>query len=155
MHKINVVLVNPEIPQNTGNISRTCAVTGAALHIIRPCGFEISDRTLKRAGLDYWQYLDVTYYDSLEEFYLKHGDKPMYYFTAHAEKSAFEVEYPDGVFLVFGRESVGLDPAVVEKNRERAVRIPMLAGVRCLNLSNSCAIAVYEVLRQSGFSGLK
>ena len=154
MKDINIVLVNPEIPQNTGNISRTCAVTGAALHIIRPTGFEISDRTLKRAGLDYWQYLDVTYYDSIEEFFELHGDKNIYYFTSHTEKSAFDIKYAGPVFLVFGKESVGLDSELIEQNRDRAVRIPMKEGVRCLNLSNSVAIAVYEVLRQGGFLGL-
>ena len=151
MKDINIVLVNPEIPQNTGNISRTCAVTGAALHIIRPTGFEISDRTLKRAGLDYWDKLDVTYYDSYEEFIDKNGEHPMYFFSSHAEASYAEVEYPSCVFLIFGRESVGLPREIVEANSERALRIPMLPTLRCLNLSNSVAIAVYEVLRQKGF----
>ena len=154
MKKINIVLYNPEIPQNTGNISRTCAVTGAALHIIRPTGFEISDRTLKRAGLDYWDKLDVTYYDSFDEFMDANGKSPMYFFSAHAEHSYTEIEYPDGVFLIFGRESVGLPRELVEANTEKALRIPMLPTLRCLNLSNSVAIAVYEVLRQKGFEGL-
>jgi len=154
MKTINIVLVNPEIPQNTGNISRTCAVTGAALHIIRPTGFEISDRTLKRAGLDYWDKLDVTYYDSYEEFMRINADKPMYYFSAHAKTSYADVEYPDGVFLVFGRESVGLPKEIIESNCSRALRIPMLPTLRCLNLSNSVAVAVYEVLRQKGFVDL-
>ena len=154
MKKINIVLYNPEIPQNTGNISRTCAVTGAALHIIRPTGFEISDRTLKRAGLDYWDKLDVTYYDSFDEFMSQHGDAPMYFFSAHAPKSYAEIEYPDGVFLVFGRESVGLPRELVSANEDRALRIPMLPTLRCLNLSNSVAIAVYEVLRQKDFENL-
>lgn len=154
MKNINIVLYNPEIPQNTGNISRTCAVTGAALHIIRPTGFEISDRTLKRAGLDYWDKLDVTYYDSFDEFMSIHADAPMYFFSSHASHSYVEVEYPDGVFLVFGRESVGLPRELVETNLDRALRIPMLPTLRCLNLSNSVAVAVYEVLRQKGFCGL-
>ena len=154
MKKINIVLYNPEIPQNTGNISRTCAVTGAALHIIRPTGFEISDRTLKRAGLDYWDKLDVTYYDSFDEFMDTHGDSPMYFFSAHARHSYAEVEYPEGIFLVFGRESVGLPRELVEANIDRALRIPMLPTLRCLNLSNSVAIAVYEALRQNGFADL-
>ena len=153
MKDINIVLYNPEIPQNTGNISRTCAVTGAALHIIRPTGFEISDRTLKRAGLDYWDKLDVTYYDSFDEFMSLHGDAPMYFFSAHASKSYAEVEYPDGVFLIFGRESVGLPKQLIEENIERSVRIPMLSDCRCLNLSNSVAVATYEVLRQWNFEG--
>ena len=154
MKDINIVLYNPEIPQNTGNISRTCAVTGAALHIIRPTGFEISDRTLKRAGLDYWDKLDVTYYDSFEEFVSLHADSPMYFFSSHAEHSYADVDYPDGVFLIFGRESVGLPSELVAENKDRALRIPMLPTLRCLNLSNSVAVAVYEVLRQKGFSGL-
>ena len=154
MKRINIVLYNPEIPQNTGNISRTCAVTGAALHIIRPTGFEISDRTLKRAGLDYWDKLDVTYYDSFDEFMDIHGGSPMYFFSAHADHSYADVEYPDGVFLIFGRESVGLPRELVEENSDRAIRIPMLPTLRCLNLSNSVAIAVYEVLRQKGFADL-
>ena len=153
MKDINIVLYNPEIPQNTGNISRTCAVTGAALHIIRPTGFEISDRTLKRAGLDYWDKLDVTYYDSFDEFMSIHGSAPIYFFSSHATSSYAEVEYPDGVFLVFGRESVGLPTELVNENIDRALRIPMLPTLRCLNLSNSVAIAVYEVLRQKGFEG--
>lgn len=154
MKSINIVLVNPEIPQNTGNISRTCAVTGAALHIIRPTGFEISDRTLKRAGLDYWDKLDVTYYDSYGEFIEKNGEYPMYFFSSHATRSYAEVEYPECVFLVFGRESVGLPKEIVEENKERALRIPMLPTLRCLNLSNSVAIAVYEALRQRGFPSM-
>ena len=106
---LNVVLVHPEIPQNTGNISRTCAVTDVALHIIKPMGFEISDRTLKRAGLDYWHLLEVSYYDSFEEFTSVHGDMPMYFFTASAKSRFDNVEYPEGCFLVFGKESSGLE----------------------------------------------
>jgi len=154
MRKVNIVLYNPEIPQNTGNISRTCAVTGAALHIIRPTGFEISDRTLKRAGLDYWDKLDVTYYDSFDEFMEMHNDSPMYFFSAHASRPYTEAEYPDGVFLIFGKESVGLPRELVISNIDKALRIPMLPTLRCLNLSNSVAIAVYEALRRDGFDGL-
>ena len=154
MSKINIVLYNPEIPQNTGNISRTCAVTGAALHIIRPCGFEISDRTLKRAGLDYWDKLEVFYYDSFDEFLGKNEGAECYFFTSHTEMSFTDVTYPDTVFLVFGKETAGLPPGLVDANRDRAVRIPMLPTLRCLNLSNAAAIAVYEVLRQREFAGL-
>ncbi|MBQ8372201.1 MAG: tRNA (cytidine(34)-2'-O)-methyltransferase [Clostridia bacterium] len=154
MKSLNIVLYNPEIPQNTGNISRTCAVTGAALHIIKPTGFEISDRTLKRAGLDYWDKLDVTYYESFDEFLSLHGESPMLFFSSHATRSYTEAEYPEGVFLVFGRESVGLPSELVEAVGERAVRIPMLPTLRCLNLSNSVAVAVYEVLRRRGFPGM-
>lgn len=152
---INVVLYSPEIPQNTGNISRTCAVTGARLHIIKPIGFEISDRTLKRAGLDYWDKLDVTYYENYKDFLRQNENAELYFFSSHAKKSYAEVDYPDNVFLVFGCESVGLPRELVEENSERALRIPMRKTLRCLNLSNSVAIAVYEILRRTGFDGLE
>jgi len=151
--KINIVLYSPEIPQNTGNISRTCAVTGTALHIIKPIGFEISDRTLKRAGLDYWDKLEVYYYDSYEDFLSSHEDCEIYYFSAKGNRSYASVSYPDEVYLVFGRESVGLPRELVERNFDRTLRVPMIDGVRCLNLSNTVAIAVYEVLRQRNFEG--
>ena len=154
MKKLNIVLYSPEIPQNTGNISRTCAVTGARLHIIKPIGFEISDRTLKRAGLDYWDKLDLTYYDSYEDFITKNPGAELYFFSAHAKHSYSDISYPDGSFIVFGCESVGLPNELVEANFDRSVRIPMLRGVRCLNLSNAVAIAVYEFLRQDGYDGL-
>lgn len=152
---INIVLYSPEIPQNTGNISRTCAVTGARLHIIKPIGFEISDRTLKRAGLDYWDKLDVTYYENYEDFLRQNENADMYFFSAHGKGSYAEVEYPDGIFLVFGRESVGLPKELIEENFDRSIRIPMRKTLRCLNLSNSVAIAVYEALRQNNFEGLE
>ena len=152
---INIVLYSPEIPQNTGNISRTCAVTGAVLHIIKPTGFEISDRTLKRAGLDYWDKLDVRYYENYEDFLGQNENAKLYFFSAHAPRSFAEVEYPDDVFLVFGRESVGLPKELVEENLDSALRIPMRKTLRCLNLSNSVAIAVYEVLRQKNYLGLE
>ncbi len=152
---INVVLYSPEIPQNTGNISRTCAVTGARLHIIKPIGFEISDRTLKRAGLDYWDKLDVTYYENYEDFLRQNENAELYFFSSHAEKSYADVDYPEDVFLVFGCESVGLPRELVEANYEHALRIPMRKTLRCLNLSNSVAIAVYEILRRTGFDGLE
>ena len=153
MGKINIVLYSPEIPQNTGNISRTCAVTGASLHIIRPIGFEISDRTLKRAGLDYWDKLDVTYYDSYEDFLSKNTDARLYFFTAKGKRCYTDIDYPDNTYLVFGKESTGLPDDLVIENADMTVRIPMINDVRCLNLSNSVAIAVYEVLRQGGFEG--
>ena len=154
MGRINVVLINPEIPQNTGNISRTCAVTGAALHIVRPTGFEISDRTLKRAGLDYWDKLDLTYYDSKEEFLEKHAGEKMYFFTSHTENRLDGADLTGDVFLIFGRESVGLDPELLAEHRAQTLRIPMIEGVRCLNLSNAVAVAVYEAERQNGYFGL-
>ena len=155
MKEINIVLVSPEIPQNTGNISRTCAVTGARLHIVKPIGFEISDRTFKRAGLDYWDKLDVTYYENYEDFLAKNAGAELYFFSAHGKNAHTDIDYPDGVFLVFGRESVGLPRELVEANFDRTVRIPMRKTLRCLNLSNSVAIAVYEVLRQNDFGGLE
>ena len=155
MKALNIVLVNPEIPQNTGNVSRTCAVTGAALHIIRPTGFEISDRTLKRAGLDYWDKLDVTYYDSFAEFLEKNPDGEKFYFSSHAKRGYTDPTYTTPTYLIFGRESVGLPPELVEEAGNNALRIPMLPTLRCLNLSNSVAVAAYEVLRQSGFAGME
>jgi tRNA (cytidine/uridine-2'-O-)-methyltransferase len=152
---INIVLYSPEIPQNTGNISRTCAVTGARLHIIKPIGFEISDRTLKRAGLDYWDKLDVTYYENYEDFTRQNENAALYFFSSHAKKSYADVKYPEDVFLVFGCESVGLPKELVMQNFDRSLRIPMRKTLRCLNLSNSVAIAAYEILRQKGFEGLE
>ena len=154
MKKINIVLYEPEIPQNTGNISRTAAVTGAALHIIKPMGFEVTDKHLKRAGLDYWDKLDITYYENYAEFLEKNPDAELYYFSAKGEICYADVEYPERVFLVFGKESVGLDEELIRANFDRCLRIPMLPTLRCHNLSNSVAIAVYEVLRQRGFSDL-
>ena len=153
MRKINIVLYSPEIPQNTGNISRTCAVTGAILHIIKPIGFEISDRTLKRAGLDYWDKLSVFYYESYDDFLLKNPGAELFFFSARGKKCYADVSYPENAYFVFGKESVGLPEELISQNLERCVRIPMLPGVRCLNLSNSVAVAVYEFFRQGGFCG--
>ena len=154
MQKINIVLYQPEIPQNTGNIARTCAATGAALHLIRPFGFEISDRQLKRAGLDYWDKLDITYYDSAEDFFAQHGDRPLSCFSTKAPRSYTAVTYPSEVWLVFGPESRGLPEDVIHHYGDTAVRIPMRPQLRSLNLSNSVAVAVYEVLRQGDFENL-
>ena len=154
MKNINIVLHCPEIPQNTGNIARTCAATGAALHLIRPLGFEIDDAKLKRAGLDYWQYLDITYYDNEEDFFEKNAGECIYYFSTKAPRAYTEIEYPERVFLMFGRETRGLPEELLAKHPEETVRIPMLPGLRSLNLSNSAAIAVYEVLRQRNFTEL-
>ena len=153
MKRINIVLLSPEIPQNTGNISRTCAVTGAVLHIIKPIGFEISDRTLKRAGLDYWDKLSVYYYDGYDDFCIKNPNAEIYYFSARGKRAYTDCAYPDNVYLMFGCESVGLPREIIDAHIDRCVRIPMIDGVRCLNLSNSVAVAVYEVLRQDGFDG--
>ena len=156
MYKINIVLHEPEIPQNTGNIARTCAATGASLHIIRPMGFEIDDRKLKRAGLDYWDKLDITYYDDYEDFLAKNpvAQQNTYYFTTTAPSSYTEIEYPDDVFIMFGKETKGLPEDILYANKDFCVRIPMRDTIRSLNLSNSVAIAVYEIIRQKGFDGL-
>lgn len=154
MKKINIVLHEPEIPQNTGNIARTCAATGAALHIIRPMGFTIDDKKLKRAGLDYWDKLDITYYDDIDDFYSKNKDAQIFYFSTKAPNTYTEVSYPDNTFIMFGKESRGLPEELLHENREKCVRIPMRDSLRSLNLSNSVAIAVYEILRQDKFDGL-
>ena len=154
MNEINIVLLEPEIPQNTGNISRTCAATGSSLHLIEPFGFEINDRHLKRAGLDYWQYLDIHYYKNLEDFYTKNSDGSFYYFSTKAAKRYTDISYNGRVYLFFGRETKGLPEQLLLKNKENCVRIPMLGELRSLNLSNSAAIAVYEVLRQRDFEGM-
>ena len=155
MSKINIVLCEPEIPQNTGNIARTCAATGASLHLIRPLGFEIDNAKLKRAGLDYWDKLDITYYDGLDDFNRKHPNADIYYFSTKAPRAYTEVSYPDEVYIMFGKESRGLPEDFLHENPDRCVRIPMRNGLRSLNLSNSAAIAVYEVLRQGDFEGLR
>ena len=151
---MHVVLVNPEIPQNTGNIARTCAATGASLHLIRPLGFAIDDAKLKRAGLDYWHSLDIFYYDGLDHFFAEHGNVPFYCFSTKAPRAYTEVGYEDGCYLFFGKETKGLPEDFLCENIDRCVRIPMRDGLRSLNLSNSAAIAVYEVLRQHSFDGL-
>lgn len=154
MADLNIVLVEPEIPQNTGNVARTCAVTGAALHLVKPMGFEIDDRKLKRAGLDYWDKLDITYYESLSEFLEKTEGEQLFFFSTKASKVHSEVNYPERCFIVFGKETAGLPAELIRNNPERAVRIPMRSELRCLNLSNSVAIAAYEVLRQHGYPEL-
>ena len=151
---IHIVLVEPEIPQNTGNIARTCAATGAALHLIRPLGFRIDDAKLKRAGLDYWHSLDIFYYDGFDEFFAAHPDAQFYCFSTKAPRPYTAVRYPDDCYLIFGKETRGLPEDFLRENYDRCVRIPMRDGLRSLNLSNSAAIAVYEVLRQHEFDGL-
>lgn len=151
----NIVLVEPEIPQNTGNISRTCAVTGCKLHLVRPLGFSLDDRHLKRAGLDYWDELSIFYYDSFEELESKFPDAAFHLFTTHAEKNYTDAVYNEDDFLVFGKETAGLGNAIISRRWNDCVRIPMRENLRSLNLSNSVAIAVYEALRQNNFTGLK
>ncbi|MBQ7335329.1 MAG: tRNA (cytidine(34)-2'-O)-methyltransferase [Clostridia bacterium] len=155
MSKINIVLHEPEIPQNTGNIARTCAATGASLHLIRPLGFAIDDKKLKRAGLDYWHQLDITYYDGISDFYAKHLDAAVYYFSTKAKHVYTEITYPDPVYIMFGKETKGLPEELLHSNPDRCVRLPMREGLRSLNLSNTVAVAVYEILRQSDFADLK
>ena len=155
MKKINIVLHEPEIPQNTGNIARTCAATGAALHIIKPMGFTIDDKKLKRAGLDYWDKLDITYYENLEDFFARNPQACPFYFTTKAIQTYTEVAYPENSYIMFGKESRGLPEELLYANRESCVRIPMRDTLRSLNLSNSVAIAVYEILRQDQFDGLR
>ncbi|MBQ1517852.1 MAG: tRNA (uridine(34)/cytosine(34)/5-carboxymethylaminomethyluridine(34)-2'-O)-methyltransferase TrmL [Clostridia bacterium] len=153
MSVLNIVLVEPEIPQNTGNIARTCAVTGARLHLIEPLGFKIDDKKLKHAGLDYWKYLDITVYKDLEEFFEKNKGS-FFFFSTKAKNVYSDVEYPDNAFLFFGKESKGLPEKLLFENPDTTVRIPMMDEARSLNLSNSAAVAVYEVLRQWQFPQL-
>ncbi len=150
----HIVLVEPEIPQNTGNISRTCAATHSALHLVRPLGFEITDRHLKRAGLDYWDKLELYYHDSFDEVRALYPDAPFFFASTKADHSYHEVEYPDGSFLVFGKETKGLPEELLFRNYESTVRIPMYEDLRSLNLSNSVAVILYEALRQHDFAGL-
>ena len=148
----NIVLVEPEIPQNVGNIARTCAVTDCALHLVRPLGFEITDKHLKRAGLDYWQYLKIYYYDSIEEVIEKfYNGKNFKFFSTKSKLIHSDATYADGDFLVFGKETKGLPEPLLEKHYDECVRIPMMGKLRSLNLSNSVAIGVYEGLRQLGY----
>lgn len=154
MSDINIVLIEPEIPQNTGNIARTCAATGASLHLVKPMGFEVDDRKLKRAGLDYWHQLDITYYENTEEFFEKNKGENFFFFSTKAPRAYSDVKYPQRCFLVFGKETKGLPEPLLEANLDKCVRMPMRETLRSLNLSNTVAIAVYETLRQRNFEGL-
>lgn len=151
---IHIALVEPEIPQNTGNIARTCAATGSGLHLIKPLGFSIEDRYLKRAGLDYWNEVLVSCSDSFEELREKYVGYTFYYATTKAGKSYTDVVYDENSFLVFGKETAGLPEELLAKNRDTCIRIPMRPGIRSLNLSNSVAVILFEVLRQQGFKSL-
>lgn len=156
MPTLNIVLVEPEIPQNTGNISRTCAATGARLHLVEPLGFRIDDRQLKRAGLDYWHLLDVTRYRDLDDFFARNPG-PFFYFSTKAKQIHSQVTYPDGAYLVFGKETKGLPESLLYAHPQQCVRLPMIdhPDARSLNLSNSVAVGVYEVLRQWGYPGMR
>ena len=154
MPQLNIVLVEPQIPQNTGNFARTCAATGARLHLVGPMGFTVDDRKLKRAGLDYWHLLDITYYEGLDDFFARNSG-PFYYFTTKAKNRYTDVVYPDGAYLVFGREDAGLPESLLVKNPASCVRLPMRGEARSLNLSNTVAVGVYEALRQWDFPALQ
>jgi tRNA (cytidine/uridine-2'-O-)-methyltransferase len=151
--KLNLVLVEPQIPQNTGNVARTCAVIGAALHLVGPLGFVVTSAKLKRAGLDYWDKLDITHYDTLEAF-LAPGPAPLFLFTTKAPRLYTRAVYPPGSYLVFGREDAGLPPHFLRAHPECLVRLPMRDSLRSLNLSNAVAVGAYEALRQNAFRGL-
>ena len=152
---LHIVLVEPEIPQNCGNIARTCAATGASLHLIEPMGFTVTDAKLKRAGLDYWNKLDITYYKNIEDFYERTKGGEYFYFSTKAPRCYTDITYPNPCYLIFGKESAGIPETILKKNLERTVRIPMRESLRSLNLSNSAAIAVYEVFRQRHFAGIE
>ena len=146
---LNIVLVEPEIPNNTGNIGRLALATGSKLHLVKPFGFELSDSRLKRAGLDYWQHLDVQIYDSIKAFFLLHDDKSFAFFSSHGNKSHWEIEFQDDLFLVFGKESVGLSKSLTDQYKDHTYKIPMFSEhIRSLNLANAVSIIVYEGLRQ-------
>lgn len=151
---MHIVLVEPEIPANTGNISRTCAVTGSSLHLVKPLGFSVDDKYLKRAGLDYWDYLDIHYYDSFPELRIKYPDNRFFFATTKGEKTYTDFVFGPDDFLVFGKETAGLPMELLKANWENCLRIPMGEQLRSLNLSNSVAIILYEALRQQGFPHL-
>ncbi|MBQ7760608.1 MAG: tRNA (cytidine(34)-2'-O)-methyltransferase [Clostridia bacterium] len=151
---LNIVLLEPEIPQNTGNIARTCAAVGARLHLIKPLGFEINNAKLKRAGMDYWFHLDISFYEGIDDFFSKNPNCELYCFTKKASKCYTDVCYGDNTYFIFGKESCGLPEDFIEKHKDHALRIPMREGLRSLNQSNSVAIATYEYFRQKGFEGM-
>ncbi len=151
---MNIVLHEPEIPQNTGNISRTCAVTHSKLHLIKPLGFSVEDRYWKRSGLDYWQFLDVSYYENFEDFLDKNPNAKIFMATTKAKKIYTDVTYSENDFIMFGKESAGIPEEILLKYKNTSVRIPMYDELRSLNLSNSVAIILYEALRQQNFRGL-
>ena len=152
---LHVVLVEPEIPQNCGNIARTCAATGAVLHLIRPLGFDISEKAVRRAGLDYWNLVDVRDYDNLEDFFAKNDVKQMWCLSTKAPRSYAEADFQDGCYLFFGKETKGLPEPFLEEHRDACIRLPMREEARSLNLSNAVTITVYEAMRQLSFPGLQ
>ena len=152
---LNIVLVEPEIPQNTGNIARTCACTNTRLHLVRPLGFDVSEKSIRRAGLDYWDKVEILYYDNLDDFFNKNEGAVFFLASTKDKQSYTDVHYPDGSFILFGKETKGLPEPLVFGNPDKAVRIPMYGALRSLNLSNSVAIVLYEALRQNDFFGQK
>lgn len=152
---MNIVLHEPEIPANTGNIGRTCVATGTSLHLIKPLGFDISDKAVRRAGMDYWKELDLHVYEDFEEFVEKNPGARIYMATTKARKAYTEVEYEGNDFIMFGKESAGIPEEILVKYEETSVRIPMIGEIRSLNLSNSVSIILYEALRQQDFEGMK
>lgn len=152
---LNIVLVEPEIPQNTGNIARTCAVTGSVLHLVKPLGFDISERAVKRAGLDYWHLVDVRVYENLDDFFANNDVKQMRLFSAKAPRAYTEADYVDGCYLIFGKETKGLPEVFLGAHYDDCVKIPMREEARSLNLSNSVAVGCFEALRQLEFPHLK
>lgn len=152
---MNIVLLEPEIPYNTGNIGRSCVATGSALHLIKPLGFEINDKYLKRAGLDYWQNLDLHIYESFKHFKELNPEKKIYMLTTKARKMYTEVKYDSDCFIMFGKESAGIPEEILLQNKENCVRIPMLPDIRSLNLSNAVAVVLFEAIRQNNFDGLQ
>lgn len=152
---INIVLHEPEIPHNTGAIARTCVLTNSRLHLIKPFGFDLSDKYLKRAGLDYWMYLDLTIYENLDDFFEKNKDANFYLATTKTKNIYSDVKFKDGDFIFFGKETAGLPEDLINKYSERAIRIPMIKDLkRSLNLANSCTVILYEALRQLDFMEL-
>ncbi|EGV42729.1 tRNA (cytidine(34)-2'-O)-methyltransferase [Bizionia argentinensis JUB59] len=146
---LNIVLIEPEIPNNTGNIGRLALASGSNLHLVKPFGFEISDKRLKRAGLDYWQHLNIFYYDNLEDFFSKNKDANMAFLSSHGQKNYWDIPYQDHLFLIFGKESVGLSKKILENHEDKLFKIPLYSNhVRSLNLANAVSIVVYEGIKQ-------
>lgn len=152
---MNVVLLEPEIPANTGNIGRTCVATGTRLHLIKPLGFRLDEKEIRRAGLDYWKDLDITVYENYNDFLDKNPNAKLYMATTKAQHAYTQVEYDPDCYLVFGKESAGIPEELLLQNKENTVRIPMIGDIRSLNLANSVAIVLYEALRQNNFEGMR
>ena len=155
MAKLNIVLFEPEIPANTGNIGRTCVATGTRLHLIEPLGFRLNEKSIKRAGMDYWEHLDVTRYINFEEFLEKNPDAKIYMATTKGQHVYTEVNYEPDCYIMFGKESAGIPEEILVKHPDNCIRIPMLSEIRSLNLSNSVAVVLYEALRQNQFASMK